>query len=324
MAQAPPSGFVPHKVQEFNRRVSQELTVPPLQVQGNGSPRKDPNSLVQPTQLPPALLQQLQQQLPQQLQKHQQLQQQQQQSSQQAQQPIQKQPANANESSPQRNHQQNNVEPKQISTPIHKSQNNHEVTVRQASSNNGSPRMHDHYNRNSTSSLAAHSLQQHYGSPRPTHFEMGPRGVEYSPHRNSHGDQYASHRNSREFPPQRSSSIHGHELTNSPGKTQDFYTRQAYAQQMQQNPMGRIPSSHHEVFMRHEYYPQHMGHTGFSPPRASRFSSQEYLNSPRGQENYPDRMLQGEYGGRSHEFRQRRRSSQDLHSIGHEPPPSGM
>lgn len=260
MAQLPQQGYVPSKIQEFNRRASQELTASPLQ---GGSPRRDAAS---------------------------------------------QQSQNAKESSPQKiQNDQNQQKMPNVQEQHHQQQQQHQPT-------NGSPYGKSH---SSAVAMAAQALQQHYGSPRPTHFEMGPRGMEYSPHRNNYGQEYSPHRGSREFPPQRSTSIHGHEMTNAPMKGQEMYHRSM--QMHGQSSMSRIPQSHHDVYTRHEYYP-HMGHTGFSPPRPSRFSSQEYLNSPRCQEAYPGRMLQGEYGNsRAHEYRQRRRSSQDLQSIGHEP-----
>lgn len=241
MSQLPQQGYVPSKIQEFNRRASQELSNPPV-LQG-GSPRRD-------------------------------------------------QIVNSKDGSPQRAQDQ-------------KQQNIQEQKETQK-------QLQEQY-KSTAAAIAAH-LQQHYGSPKSTHFEMGPRGVEYSPHRSSYAQE---HRGPRDPGPQRSASIHGHELADSPVKGQDFYHRQQMAQ-------GRMSAAaYHEVFMRHEYYPQ-IGHPGFSPPRPSRFSSQEYLNSPRGQEAYPGRML-AEYGGaRSHEYRQRRRSSQDLQSVGHEPPIPGI
>lgn len=126
-------------------------------------------------------------------------------------------------------------------------------------------------------------LPQMYRANRPHgHFEMGPRGLDYSPHRMGFDTGSRAH----DFGPQRSSSVQGHELTEPPpGVPHHAHFG------------GQL--AHPDLF-RHEYYAQ----MGFSPPRASRFSSQEYLNAP------------AQYG-RWPEYRQRRRSQQDLLAIEH-------
>ncbi|XP_013147321.1 PREDICTED: uncharacterized protein LOC106110150 [Papilio polytes] len=124
------------------------------------------------------------------------------------------------------------------------------------------------------------------------HFEMGPRGLDYSPHRM--GAEFAGR--VREFGPQRLTSIHGHELTEGPGPEP----------LMQRAHFG---SQATEAVFRQEYF----GPAGASPPRASRFSSQEYLAAPGGA-RWPDPRADPRA-----EYRQRRRSQQDLHSLGHSP-----
>ncbi|XP_045454771.1 uncharacterized protein LOC123664221 [Melitaea cinxia] len=139
-----------------------------------------------------------------------------------------------------------------------------------------------------------------YRSSRPHgHFEMGPRGLDYSPHRV--GLEFSNRL--RDYGPQRSTSIHGHELTDGPIPMKPEYLghRSHYGSQI-------VPGgiNHPDVVFRQDYY----GQVGFSPPRASRFSSQEYLNAPAQYGRWPDYRA---------EYRQRRRSQQDLHSIGHSP-----
>lgn len=139
-----------------------------------------------------------------------------------------------------------------------------------------------------------------YRNSRPHgHFEMGPRGLDYSPHRM--GLEFSNRL--RDFGPQRSTSIHGHELTDGPIKPEYLGHRSHFGSQI-------VPSNHPDVVFRHDYYNQ----MGFSPPRASRFSSQEYLNAPGQYGRWPDYRA---------EYRQRRRSQQDLHSFG-EVPESGI
>ncbi|CAH2095533.1 unnamed protein product [Euphydryas editha] len=131
------------------------------------------------------------------------------------------------------------------------------------------------------------------------HFEMGPRGLDYSPHRV--GLEFSNRL--RDYGPQRSTSIHGHELTDGPIPMKPEYLghRSHYGSQI-------VPGgiNHPDVVFRQDYY----GQVGFSPPRTSRFSSQEYLNAPAQYGRWPDYRA---------EYRQRRRSQQDLHSIGHSP-----
>ncbi|XP_026331615.1 uncharacterized protein LOC113238962 [Hyposmocoma kahamanoa] len=128
-------------------------------------------------------------------------------------------------------------------------------------------------------------LPQVYRASRPHgHFEMGPRGVDYSPHRMG----FETSGRARDLGPQRSSSVQGHELTEPPpGVAHRAY----FGNQL----------AHPDLF-RHEYYAQ----MGFSPPRASRFSSQEYLNAPAQFGRWPDYRA---------EYRHRRRSQQDLLAI---------
>ncbi|CAK1594219.1 unnamed protein product [Parnassius mnemosyne] len=129
------------------------------------------------------------------------------------------------------------------------------------------------------------------------HFEMGPRGLDYSPHRM--GMEFTNRL--RDYGPQRSTSIHGHELTDGPVKPEYLGHRAHFGSQI-------VPGgiNHPDVVFRHDYYNQ----MGFSPPRASRFSSQEYLNAPAQYGRWPDYRS---------EYRQRRRSQQDLHSMEHSP-----
>lgn len=143
----------------------------------------------------------------------------------------------------------------------------------------------------------------HFYRSRPVHghFEMGPRGLDYSPHRMDFSNRL------RDYGPQRSTSIHGHELTDGPVPMKPEYLghRSHYGSQIVPGGMN-----HPDVVFRQEYY----GQMGFSPPRASRFSSQEYLNNPAQFGRWQDYRA---------EYRQRRRSQQDLHSLEHGPE-SGM
>ncbi|KAI8437249.1 hypothetical protein MSG28_011635 [Choristoneura fumiferana] len=127
------------------------------------------------------------------------------------------------------------------------------------------------------------------------HFEMGPRGLDYSPHRM--GLDFSNRM--RDYGPQRSTSIHGHELTDGPVPMKPEYLghRSHFGSQIVPGGMN-----HPDVVFRHDYYSQ----VGFSPPRAARFSSQEYLNAPAQYGRWPDYREQ---------YRQRRRSQQDLHSM---------
>lgn len=139
-----------------------------------------------------------------------------------------------------------------------------------------------------------------YRSSRPQgHFEMGPRGLDYSPHRM--GMEFSNRL--RDYGPQRSTSIHGHELTDGPVPMKPEYLghRSHFGSQIVPGGMN-----HPDVVFRQDYY----GQVGMSPPRASRFSSQEYLNAPAQYGRWPDYRV---------EYRQRRRSQQDLHSMGHSP-----
>ncbi|KAL4708039.1 hypothetical protein ACJJTC_014559 [Scirpophaga incertulas] len=142
-----------------------------------------------------------------------------------------------------------------------------------------------------------------YRSSRPHgHFEMGPRGLDYSPHRM--GADLSNRL--RDYGPQRSTSIHGHEFTDGPLKPEYLGHRTHFGSQI--GPGGI--TGHPDVVFRHDYYSQ----MGFSPPRAARFSSQEYLNAPAQYGRWPDYRA---------EYRQRRRSQQDLHSL-EQGPESGI
>ncbi|XP_047989170.1 dystrophin isoform X1 [Leguminivora glycinivorella] len=131
------------------------------------------------------------------------------------------------------------------------------------------------------------------------HFEMGPRGLDYSPHRM--GMEYSNRM--RDYGPQRSTSIHGHELTDGPvAMKPEYLGHRHFGSQIVPGGM-----SHPDVVFRHDYYGA--GAAGFAP-RAARFSSQEYLNAPAQYGRWPDYRDQ---------YRQRRRSQQDLHSMENEP-----
>lgn len=214
MAQVPTQGFVPEKVQEFNRRASQDVTDSPSK--RNETPKKDAQ-----IQEKAIALEKLQ------------------------------------------------LKPKDDKP--------NDAFNRQESKNPFSPHF---YNRSSSS--------------RPHgHFEMGPRGLDYSPHRMDFSNK------SRDYGPQRSTSIHGHELTDGPAPMKPEYLGQRHHFGSQIVP-GAM--NHPEVVFRQDYY----GQTGYSPPRASRFSSQEYLNHPAQFGRWQDYRA---------EYRQRRRSQQDLHSM---------
>ncbi|XP_059053105.1 dystrophin-like [Achroia grisella] len=134
-----------------------------------------------------------------------------------------------------------------------------------------------------------------YRSSRPHgHFEMGPRGIDYSPHRM--GMDFSNRL--RDYGPQRSTSIHGHELTDGPMKPEYLGHRTHFGSQ--------LGMAHPDVVFRHDYYSQ----MGYSPPRASRFSSQEYLNAPTQYGRWPDYRA---------DYRHRRRSQQDLPSMEQSP-----
>lgn len=136
---------------------------------------------------------------------------------------------------------------------------------------------------------------QMYRSSRPHgYFEMGPRGLDHSPHRM--GMELSNRL--REHAPQRSSSVHGHELTDTPLHGDYLPQRAHFGSQVAAGGMV-----HAEVAFRQEYY-------GPVIPRAARFSSQEYLNAPAHYGRWPDYRA---------DYRQRRRSQQDLHSFGQNP-----
>lgn len=236
MSQVPQQGFVPEKVQEFNRRASQDMSDSPShqkpQRAQEVTPKKEPNQ-------------------------------------------------NDSKSSQQGADKTNMM--KQEDKP--KAEVNYSpARVVQESKNPFSP----HF----------------YRSSRPHgHFEMGPRGLDYSPHRM--GIDFSNRL--RDYGPQRSTSIHGHELTDGPAPMKPEYLGHRSHFGSQIAPGG---ISHPDVVFRHDYY----GQVGFSPPRASRFSSQEYLNAPAQYGRWPDYRA---------EYRHRRRSQQDLHSM-EQSPESGM
>lgn len=164
-------------------------------------------------------------------------------------------------------------------------------TERQDKPKDDKPRESFRQNPDSKNPFSPH----YYRNSRPHgHFEMGPRGLDFSPHRM--GLDFSNRL--RDFGPQRSTSIHGHELTDAPIKPEYLGHRTHFGSQI-------VPGgiNHPDVVFRHDYYNQ----MGFSPPRASRFSSQEYLNAPAQYGRWPDYRQ---------EYRQRRRSQQDLHSLG--------
>ncbi|CAH2053935.1 unnamed protein product, partial [Iphiclides podalirius] len=226
MSQLPQQGFVPEKIQEFNRRASQDMTDSPShqKIQRNSQENVPPK----------------------------------------------KEPSQNGTDKPLVN-DKTKLEEKP------KSDTSSPARPSQESKNPFSP----HFYRN----------RQH------GHFEMGPRGLDYSPHRM--GTEFSNRM--RDYGPQRSTSIHGHELTDAPVQPEYLGHRAHFGSQI-------VPGgvNHPDVVFRHDYYNQ----MGFSPPRASRFSSQEYLNAPAQYGRWPDYRS---------EYRQRRRSQQDLHSIGHSP-----
>ncbi|KAI5645883.1 hypothetical protein NE865_02153 [Phthorimaea operculella] len=131
------------------------------------------------------------------------------------------------------------------------------------------------------------------------HFEMNARGMDYSPHRmgaelSNRLREYAAQAG---IGPQRSPSVHGHELADRP----EYLHRQHYGSQ---TAMG----AHEPVAFRRT---DDWWGGGGGGARAARFSSQEYLNAPVNA-RWADYRAQPDY-------RQRRRSQQDLHSIGHDP-----
>ncbi|CAH2227188.1 jg14592 [Pararge aegeria aegeria] len=226
MSQMPQQGFVPEKIQEFNRRASQDATDSMKRNSQESTPKKEPslNQVDKPDD-------------------------------------------------------KAKLEDKQTNRAEANSRQNHE-------------------NKNPFSPHFYRSTSRAQG-----HFEMGPRGLDYSPHRM--GLEYSNRM--REYGPQRSTSIHGHELTDGPVMMKPEYLghRNHFGSQIVQGG-----NNHPDVVFRQDYYSQ----VGFSPPRASRFSSQEYLNAPAQYGRWPDYRA---------EYRQRRRSQQDLHSLGHSPE-SGM
>lgn len=232
MSQVPQQGFVPEKVQEFNRRASQDLSDSPIHKSRNPSqestPRKEPL---------------------------------------------------ANEK--EKKITTNSIEKNGPSTA--KDQKTHDANFSPA-----------HGRQDNKNPFSPHF----YRSSRPQgHFEMGPRGLDYSPHRM--GLEFPPQR-MRDYGPQRSTSVHGHDFIDGPNKPEYLGHRAHFGSQI---VPGGISSAHPDVVFRHDYYAQ----MGFSPPRASRFSSQEYLNAPAQYGRWPDYRT---------EYRQRRRSQQDLHSLG--------
>lgn len=230
MSQPPQPGFVPEKVQEFNRRASQDMSEAAPHVKSQRSqestPKKEPNQ-------------------------------------------------NGTEKAvPEKAKPEEKAKPDVNYSP-----------ARQA-------------NQESKNPFSPHYYQQQRSSRPHGHFEMGPRGLDYSPHRMSM--EYSNRM--RDYGPQRSTSIHGHELTDGPVKPEYLGHRSHFGSQV---APGGI-TGHPDVVFRHDYYAQ----MGFSPPRASRFSSQEYLNAPAQYGRWPDYRA---------EYRQRRRSQQDLHSLGQSP-----
>ncbi|RVE43474.1 hypothetical protein evm_011872 [Chilo suppressalis] len=229
MSQAP-QGFVPEKVQEYNRRASQDMSEAssaqkPLRSSQEGTPKKEPTQ-------------------------------------------------NSTEKQPQHIGTEKSL--KTDEKPKQESYSSLRQSHPQENKNPFSP----HLYRNSR--------------PAHGHFEMGPRGLDYSPHRM--GIEFSNRL--RDYGPQRSTSIHGHELTDAPIKPEYLGHRSHFGSQI--GPGGI--TGHPDVVFRHDYYSQ----MGFSPPRASRFSSQEYLNAPGQYGRWPDYRA---------EYRQRRRSQQDLHSM---------
>lgn len=241
MSQVPQQGFVPEKVQEFNRRASQDMS--------------EAVSLQKPTR---------------------------------SQNP-------SSESTPKKELNQNGTEKPQPQSVHMEKLTKPDEKIKEATYSPARPVGQDIKN-----PFSPHF----YRSSRPHgHFEMGPRGIDYSPHRMSM--EYSSRM--RDYGPQRSTSIHGHELTDGPPMKPEYLGHRSHFGS--QIAPGGI-TGHPDVVFRHDYYTQ----MGFSPPRASRFSSQEYLNAPAQYGRWPDYRA---------EYRQRRRSQQDLQSIGQNPE-SGM
>lgn len=226
MSQIPQQGFVPEKIQEFNRRASQDASTA-------DSVKKNPQ-----------------------------------------------------ESTPKKEATQNDTDKPNDKAKEEKPVSRTEANLRQ-----------NHDSKNPFSPQFFRSGRQH------GHFEMGPRGLDYSPHRM--GVDYSNRM--RDYGPQRSTSIHGHELTDGPIAMKPEYLghRSHYGSQIVPGGINQP-----DVVFRQDYYAQ----VGFSPPRASRFSSQEYLNAPAQYGRWPDYRA---------EYQRRRRSQQDLHSLG-QGPESGM
>lgn len=239
MSQLPQQGFVPEKVQEFNRRASQDLSDSPLH-------QKSRNS--------------------------------------------------SQESTPRKEASQSNTE-KEKKSSSNSTDKNGPISSKVQEKPSKSHEVH--YSPSHTRQENKNPFSPHfYRSSRPHgHFEMGPRGLDYSPHRM--GLEFPQRM--RDYGPQRSTSVQGHELTDGPLKGQDYLGYRAHFGS--QIVPGGINAAHPDVVFRHDYYTQ----MGFSPPRASRFSSQEYLNAPAQYGRWPDYRT---------EYRQRRRSQQDLHSLG--------
>ncbi|OWR43902.1 hypothetical protein KGM_215168 [Danaus plexippus plexippus] len=216
MSQIPQQGFVPEKIQEFNRRASQDVTDSSKRIPQEATPKKETNNV---------------------------------------------------------------------------DKNNHKLEEKSKTETTAS--------RQNQESKNPFSPNFYRNNRAQGHFEMGPRGLDYSPHRM--GLEFSNRL--RDYGPQRSTSIHGHELTDGPILTKPEYLghRNYFGSQI-------VPGgiNHPDVVFRHDHY----GQVGFSPPRASRFSSQEYLNAPGNYGRWPDYRA---------EYRQRRRSQQDLHSMGHSP-----
>lgn len=129
-----------------------------------------------------------------------------------------------------------------------------------------------------------------YRQTRQNPYDIGSRAIEFSPHR---GHDISNRL--RDYSTPRSSSIQGQDFID-----HDMYQRNShYGSQMAPG----VNSHHPDVVFRQDLY----GQVGFPPARPSRFSSQEYLDAP------------GQYGRWSDyktEYRQRRRSQQDLLTLG--------
>ncbi|GBP04666.1 hypothetical protein EVAR_3987_1 [Eumeta japonica] len=234
MSQVPQQGFVPEKVQEFNRRASQEIS------------------------------------------------------------DVQQKVVLRNQ-----NHSQENTPKKELTASGEKQKNNEKEAKLEPQKSKHEATNYSPAHRQSLEIKNPFSSHYHRSSRAHGHFEMGPRGLDYSPHRM--GLEFSPSR-IRDLGAQRSTSIHGHELTDGMMKGPEYFGHRNPHFGSQIVP-GGINAAHPDVVFRHDYY----GHIGFSPPRTSRFSSQEYLNAPGQYGRWPDYRT---------EYRQRRRSSQDLHSIG--------